>query len=72
MSEEFTEFVNICHDATSGLTSFDVVIRWLLDIKKTLQRPVVVGRTYSLSFKIQGAHRSSPNTITSRTRITLY
>ena len=34
MSEEFTEFVNICHDATSGLTSFDVVIRWLLDKKK--------------------------------------
>ena len=34
MSEEFTEFVKLCHDATSGLTSFDVVIRWLLDKKK--------------------------------------
>ncbi len=31
MSEEFTEFVKLCHDATSGFTSFDVVIRWLLD-----------------------------------------
>ena len=31
MSEEFTDFVKLCHDATSGFTSFDVVIRWLLD-----------------------------------------
>jgi hypothetical protein len=31
MSDEFTDFVKLCHDATSGLTSFDVVISWLLD-----------------------------------------
>ena len=31
MSDEFTDFVKLCHDATSGLTSFDVVICWLLD-----------------------------------------
>jgi hypothetical protein len=31
MSEEFTDFVKLCHDAKSGFRSFDVVIRWLLD-----------------------------------------
>jgi hypothetical protein len=31
MSEKFTDFVKLSHDATSGFTSFDVVIRWLLD-----------------------------------------
>ncbi len=53
MSEDFTDFVKLCHDATSWLTSFDVVIHWLLD-KQILYKDLLLSERpihFLLKFK---------------------